>query len=169
MRRPVATSGRVALAGHPRWGDPSNCRASVWSSLGLVMGLQRPAALSRPPGSAGWPPAPAAATPAPGSAPAAAPARRPRQAGPVTVKGPHMYKETKRSTVTVNQASDLVNQLVHISWTAFTPSGAVIYARTPPTPVMVAECAGTTPTTAERLLRGPARAPARTARSRADL
>ena len=48
-------------------------------------------------------PAPGSAATAAGRAPAAA------KAGPVTVTGPQLYKETKRSTVTVSQGSDLVN------------------------------------------------------------
>jgi len=52
-------------------------------------------------------------------------------------------------TVTVNQTRDLVNQMVHVSWTGFTPSGAQIIpysATNTDYPVMVAECKGTAPT-----------------------
>jgi PBP superfamily domain len=52
------------------------------------------------------------------------------------------------STVTVSQTRNLVNQMVQVSWTGFTPSsqptydsGQTIY------PVMIAECRGTNPTT----------------------
>jgi hypothetical protein len=74
----------------------------------------------------------------------------------VTVRGPKMWDPAKgkpfpqRSTVTVGQTRDLVNQSVRVSWTGFTPtnfegqppydSNATAY------PVMLAECKGTHPT-----------------------
>src|SRR6516225_7553168 len=76
----------------------------------------------------------------------------------VTVPGKNMYDPTTHkpfpnaSTVTVSQSCNLVNQLVQVSWTNFTPSvpnnspgpfytnTATYYA------VMVAECHGTAPT-----------------------
>jgi hypothetical protein len=80
---------------------------------------------------------------------AAAAAARP---SPVTVKGPHMWNPAAgepfpfASTVTVSQTSDLVNQMVHVSWTGFTPSSTVLYdAAATDYPVMVAECKGTSP------------------------
>jgi hypothetical protein len=74
----------------------------------------------------------------------------------VTVPGPYMYDpKTKgnfpdRSSVTVNQTTELVNQFVTVSWTNFTPSNTqgetggysgqyTMY------PVEVSECAGTNP------------------------
>jgi hypothetical protein len=71
-----------------------------------------------------------------------------------TVSGPHMYIPgtansfyKQASTVTVSQTASLVNQLVHVSWTGFTPSSAVLYDPTSTDyPVMVAECRGTHPT-----------------------
>ena len=46
-----------------------------------------------------------------------------------------------RSTVTVSQTSNLVNEMVHVSWTGFTPSSATLYDQTATDyPVMVAEC-----------------------------
>src|SRR5215472_1601466 len=76
---------------------------------------------------------------------------------PVTVRGPHLYDSAtgkplpNASTVTVGQVSGLRGQLVHVSWTNFTPSvpnnsagpfytnTATYYA------VMVTECRGTAP------------------------
>ena len=80
-------------------------------------------------------------------------------AGPhasTTVKGKHLWDPSlnggkggpnpNRSTVTVTQTNDLVNQQVQVSWTNFTPSTSATY--NPVTtfyPVMVAECRGTNP------------------------
>jgi hypothetical protein len=77
--------------------------------------------------------------------------------GQETCTGPKMYDPTTRkpfpnaSTVTVSQASSLVNQLVQLSWTGFTPSSP----NDSPGPyytntltyygVMVTECHGTAP------------------------
>jgi ABC-type phosphate transport system substrate-binding protein len=70
----------------------------------------------------------------------------------VTVQGPHMWDPANgkpfadASTVTVNQTSNLVNQMVHVSWTGFTPSSTSLYdAAATDYPVMVAECHGTNP------------------------
>ena len=86
------------------------------------------------------------------------PTARAAHCSSVTVQGPNMYDPTTKkpfpnaSTVTVSQACNLVNQLVQVSWTNFTPSvpnnspgpfytnTATYYA------VMVAECHGTAPT-----------------------
>jgi hypothetical protein len=85
----------------------------------------------------------------------------PAHHGGTTVTGPHMCicsvnadgsvngaSFSYPSTVTVSQTTNLVNQMVQVSWTGFTPSsqptydnGQTIY------PVMVAECKGTDPTT----------------------
>jgi ABC-type phosphate transport system substrate-binding protein len=80
-------------------------------------------------------------------------------AGATTCTGPKMWDPTHKrpfanaSTVTVSQASSLVNQLVQVSWTNFTPSvpnnspgpyysnTATYYA------AMVTECQGTAPAT----------------------
>jgi hypothetical protein len=51
------------------------------------------------------------------------------------------------STVTVSQTGNLVNQMVHVTWTGFTPSSQVQYDQTVTDyPVMVAECNTTHPT-----------------------
>jgi hypothetical protein len=51
------------------------------------------------------------------------------------------------STVTVSQTSDLVNEMVHVSWTGFTPSSEVLYDQAATDyPVMVAECNTAHPT-----------------------
>jgi hypothetical protein len=89
----------------------------------------------------------------------------PAAAGPVTVRGPRMLnpatinEETgtaKRfrhfSSVTVSQASNLVNQEIRVSWTGFTPSNNSSSSRPGYSdtstlyPVMVAECRGHHPT-----------------------
>ena len=64
-----------------------------------------------------------------------------------TVNGPKMWDPAHNrrfahgSTVTVSQTANLVNEMVHVSWTGFTPSSAVLYDQTSTDyPVMVAEC-----------------------------
>jgi hypothetical protein len=76
------------------------------------------------------------------------PHRKPHKRPPgTTVKGPRMWdpahnrKFAHGSTVTVSQTANLTNQMVHVSWTGFTPSSDVIYDQTSVDyPVMVAEC-----------------------------
>jgi hypothetical protein len=52
------------------------------------------------------------------------------------------------STVTVSQTTDLVNQMVRVSWTGFSPSSQQTYDNTDTDyPVMIAECKGIDPTT----------------------
>jgi ABC-type phosphate transport system substrate-binding protein len=74
-----------------------------------------------------------------------------RSAG-ATAQGPHMWDPAsgkpfpEASTVTVNQTSNLVNQMVHVSWTGFTPSSTPLYdPAATDYPVMVTECRGTNP------------------------
>jgi hypothetical protein len=49
------------------------------------------------------------------------------------VRGPHLWKPAthkpfpRASTVTVSQTRFLVNQMVRVSWTEFTPSSPAIY------------------------------------------
>jgi hypothetical protein len=64
-----------------------------------------------------------------------------------TVRGPRMWDPARQrkfatpATVTVSHTSDLVNEMVHVSWTGFTPSSNVLYDPTiTDYPVMVAEC-----------------------------
>jgi ABC-type phosphate transport system substrate-binding protein len=106
---------------------------------------------------------PVTATSAAAGRPAAAVADRPtaaasRPAAPqsIKVKGPHMYDPAtgkpfpQASTVTVSQNTGLTNQLIHVSWTNFTPS-----VNNAPGPfyeynfsyyaVMVVECRGVNP------------------------
>lgn len=81
------------------------------------------------------------------------------RAGSVTVPGPHMYDpktgqdSANPSSVTVDQTSDLTAQMVHVSWSGFTPSTRLdgspetyYDARTTLYPVMVAQCRGLNPT-----------------------
>jgi len=71
-----------------------------------------------------------------------------------TVNGPHMYVPgtgnshyATASTVTVSQVSNVVNQMVEVSWTGFTPSSQSAYQNeVTDYPVMVAECKGLNPT-----------------------
>jgi hypothetical protein len=74
-----------------------------------------------------------------------------------TVTGPHMYNPNTpssdykyASTVTVSQTRNLVNQMVQVSWTGFTPSSQPTYDNQQTVySVMVAECKGTNPATPE--------------------
>ncbi len=77
--------------------------------------------------------------------------------GGAVVRGIRMYDPTtgKRfshySYVTVSQVSNLTNQVVQVSWQGFTPSDNVPYdPDSTDYPVMVAECAGTDPTSANQ-------------------
>jgi hypothetical protein len=71
-----------------------------------------------------------------------------------TVAGPHMYipgttnaHYATASTATVSQTTNLVNQMVKVSWTGFTPSSQPTYDSTSTDyPVMIAECKGLDPT-----------------------
>ena len=71
----------------------------------------------------------------------------------VTVTGPQMYDPTTKgsypaSTVTVTQTASLVNQMITVCWTNFTPSAHLPYSSNNTTyPVMVAMCAGASPGT----------------------
>jgi len=72
----------------------------------------------------------------------------------VTVTGPHMYDPQTQgpypnaSTVTVSQATNLVNQTLSVCWTNFTPSVHVPYSNfLTQYPVMVAVCPGASPGT----------------------
>ena len=77
--------------------------------------------------------------------------------GGTTVTGPHMYipgtansHYKAASTVTVSQTRHLVNQMVQVSWTGFTPSSQPTYDNQQTVySVMVAECKGTNPATPE--------------------
>jgi hypothetical protein len=70
-----------------------------------------------------------------------------------TVTGPRMYDPTTGGTyppssVTVTQTKSLVNQMVQVSWTNFTPSGQTVYNnQNVAYPVMVTECKGLDPST----------------------
>lgn len=65
----------------------------------------------------------------------------------ITVVGPRMWdpvhqrKFAHHATVTVSQSTSLVNQVVQVSWTGFTPSSNVLYdPDATDFPVLVAEC-----------------------------
>src|SRR5262249_11558795 len=96
----------------------------------------------------------AAAQAQPASHPLRAPASTAAglRGSPTTVHGPHMYDPATgkpfpdASTVTVSQTTQLTDQMVHVSWTHFTPSTSVIYNNENVAyPVMVTECKGTDP------------------------
>jgi len=87
---------------------------------------------------------------------AARPAAAARAAGavarnsPVTIRGARLYNGSsgllqQRSSVTVRQTSDLVNQTVQVSWAHFTPSQNPPYTSNTLYAVMVAECRGNHP------------------------
>ena len=94
-------------------------------------------------------------SPAQSSSPSPSPSRsrKPHRKPPgTTVQGPRMWNPqtgkpfAQRSTVTVSQTANLVNEMVHVSWTGFTPSSQVLYDQTATDyPVMVAECNTTRP------------------------
>jgi len=72
------------------------------------------------------------------------PHKRPRG---TTVRGPRLWDPkhnrlfARGSTVTVGQTANLSNEMVHVSWTGFTPSSQVLYDQTVTDyPVMIAEC-----------------------------
>jgi ABC-type phosphate transport system substrate-binding protein len=103
-------------------------------------------------------PQPAARVAAPQSASTATGQNAPAsKSGPVTVKGPQMYNPVthkpfpQQSTVTVSQTSGLVNQLINVSWTNFTPStpngaaGPYYVYNSTYYAVMILECKGANP------------------------
>jgi hypothetical protein len=119
-RRALALAGLVSLAG----------------GLLMLPGLAHPGR--------------AAASAAAGSAPAAG-ATGCTGSG-TTVTGPNLWDPANNkplpdaSCVTVDQTSNLVTQMVHVTWANFTPSSAQIYGPTSVFyPVMVAECQGANP------------------------
>ena len=75
-----------------------------------------------------------------------------RGGSPVKMSGPHMYNPVtgkpfpNASTATVSRTTQLTNQMVHVSWTNFTPSSSLVYNNENVAyPVMVTECKGTDP------------------------
>src|SRR5215471_16245776 len=88
------------------------------------------------------------ASPSPSPSRSRKPHRKPhRKPAGTTVNGPRMWDPKHNrlfshgSTVTVSQTANLVNEMVHVSWTGFTPSSQVLYDQTVTDyPVMVAEC-----------------------------
>ncbi|HEX9032256.1 MAG TPA: hypothetical protein VF834_10465 [Streptosporangiaceae bacterium] len=94
-------------------------------------------------------------SPAPSGSPSPSPTRSHHKVpGGTTVPGPRMWDPAHQrlfpghSTVTVSQTSSLVNEMVHVSWTGFTPSSAVLYDQTATDyPVMVVECNSARPRT----------------------
>ena len=121
----------------------------------LAAGGTAPAASATPTASPGT----SATSPPAGNTPARKPSPPPSPPAPPTgpgktFSGPHMYNPSTASsdfpyasTVTVSQTTSLVNQMVQVSWTGFTPSSSPAYNNTSTDyPVMIAECKGTSPT-----------------------
>ena len=125
-------------------------------SLAAAAGAARPSAAS--PGISSSP-APSqtgttSPSPSPKPSPSASPTpsatqsqQPPHRPPGTTVRGPKMWdpkhnsKFARPSTVTVSQTASLVNEMVHVSWTGFTPSSDILYDPTfTDYPVMVAEC-----------------------------
>lgn len=125
------------------------------TSLGIVLFPSGPGSLAATGGSrAGTNPRPSASTSAPSPSPSASPSpsRKPHKKPGTTVQGPRMWNPNagkpfaQRSTVTVSQTGNLVNEMVHVSWTHFTPSSEQLYDQTATDyPVMVAQCNTTHP------------------------
>ena len=93
------------------------------------------------------------ASPSPSPSRSRKPHRKPhRRPAGTTVHGPRMWDPKHNhlfahgSTVTVSHTANLVNEMVHVTWTGFTPSSQVLYDQTVTDyPVMVAECKTTHP------------------------
>jgi hypothetical protein len=76
----------------------------------------------------------------------------------ITFRGPHMYipgttnsHYSQASAVTVTQDTHLVNQMIQVSWTGFSPSSATLYdPASTDYPVMVAECNTARPTSPDQ-------------------
>ena len=117
-------------------------------ALGVAAGLAVIVAVPAAAAAAGSPSPSATAS---ATASVAKPAKH--TAGGVTVRGPHMFipgtansHYRAASTVTVSQATNMVNQMVQVSWTGFTPSSQPTYDNAlADYPVMVAQCRGTNP------------------------
>ena len=93
-------------------------------------------------------------TPSPSPSPSRSkkPHKPPKKLPGTTVTGPRLWDPAhnrpfaRRSTVTVSQTANLVNEEVHVSWTGFTPSSEILYDQTATDyPVMVVECNSTHP------------------------
>ena len=68
----------------------------------------------------------------------------------VTIRGARLYNGSsgllrQRSSVTVSQTGDLVNQTVQVSWSHFTPSQNAPYTSNTLYAVIIAECRNTHP------------------------
>jgi ABC-type phosphate transport system substrate-binding protein len=119
-RRVLALAGLVSLAG----------------GLLMLPGLAHP---GRAAASAAAAPAAAGASCGPGTSGTAV-------TGPMLWDPAHGRPLPTASCVTVDQTSNLVNQMVQVNWYNFTPSSAILYGPTSVFyPVMIAECAGTSP------------------------
>ena len=86
-------------------------------------------------------------SPSPSPSPSKSKSKPHKKPPGTTVTGPRLWnpasqrKFTHASTVTVSQTTNLVNEVVHVSWTGFTPSSNPFYDATATDyPVMVAEC-----------------------------
>lgn len=127
-------------------------------SLGIVLLPSGPGSLAatgsaRSASSTSSPSPDTSTSPAPSPSASPSSSRKPHKKPPgTTVQGPRMWDPNagklfaQHSTVTVSQTANLVNEMVHVSWTNFTPSSEQLYDQTATDyPVMVAECNTTHP------------------------
>ncbi len=123
------------------------------TSLGIVLFPSAPGSLAATGAARSASPSPTTSpSPTSSKSPSASPSpsrsRKPhKKPAGTTVLGPHLWNPVAgkpfahRSTVTVSQTANLVNEEVHVSWTGFSPSSEVLYDQTATDyPVMVAEC-----------------------------
>lgn len=162
----LASGAKTAVAATPAWSSASPTASGT--ATGTATPSTSPSDSATPTGTAT---ATVTATPTPSATktkkpkPAPTPTKTKKKppkkpkpkvkhpAGSTTVTGPHMYVPNTdnshyktASTVTVSQVKGLVNQMVQVSWTGFTPSSELTYENTQTDyPVMIAECKGTNP------------------------
>lgn len=151
----VAAPGAALAAGSP---SPSPSPTATSSASPSPTPTPTSSATATPSPTPSPSPTPTKTKTPPKKPPQKKPAKKPAPKAPgpdgVTVTGPHMYIPGSKdshykdaSTVTVSQTRNLVNQMVQVSWTGFTPSSVPTYDQTSTDyPVMVAQCQGTDPT-----------------------
>ena len=144
------------------WGAPASLAAASTASRTAVSATPSSSPSSSSSPTATSSPSPASPSPSPTNSRTTSPSptprptrtpRPPRRQPGTTVRGPRMWdpqhnrKFANDSTVTVSQTGNLVNEMVHVSWTGFTPSSDILYDPTfTDYPVMVAECNTAHPT-----------------------
>lgn len=120
----------------------------IATACGVLLLASAPLSLADSPGSTPTPPASSSHSKNPSPHPSKSPKKKPhkKRAG-TTVTGPQLWdpvnlrKFSHPSTVTVSQTTNMFNEVVHVSWTGFTPSSNPFYdATSTDYPVMIAEC-----------------------------